>query len=58
MRVITLNKALKKNSKRPGAGYWNWLAVSDRKGGMEIVVAFFAAIWLLTALLAFGARNK
>ena len=43
---------------RFGTGYWNWLAVSEKESGMELVVAFFAAIWFLAALLAFGARKK
>jgi hypothetical protein len=25
---------------------------------MEFVIAFFAVVWFLAALLAFGARNK
>jgi hypothetical protein len=36
----------------------SWLAVSEKESGMEFVVAFYAAIWLLVALLGFGARGK
>jgi hypothetical protein len=58
LRATIRNDVIRKSMKRLGAGFLSWLAISEKERGMEFVVAFFAAIWFLAALLAFGARKK
>ena len=43
--------------KRIAEDFWSSLTPFERKA-MKIFLAFLAAIWLLTALVAFGARKK
>lgn len=42
--------------KRPEVDFWSWLTISEREGGMELVIVFTAITVLPVALLVFVAR--